>query len=403
MESLLLASMKCYEVAIELSNGGSGSDELLTRLGNVQNELGVKYMYKAQEDYNNLLRADNEETGAKQVQALAKSLEYLQRGVATFEKLTDVANLSLVLSNMGRLHRLHAHIAYVKGPDTQNLQLCAFFYQSALTFYKRALDVLGSKKRNPTLYDAISWEQSTATYILAQLHFQANPQDREDREKVIALLQTALRHCDLDVNGQRYDDFLWRTADIHLMLGCSHHYLLFTGDIESDKKRQSSIYLALLHFDKCLDLFQTSEQWYAEILRAALSKIQFILAMTDGVESSTSLLFKFVKNVTELIQLMALSLAKWSTSYQTDPNNDAKVLEDLMALEEKLKSYFMLILKTYQTTTKQRNQKFKLYKEIYFHLLRPRQEELTVAEFCAILSANLKKIHSDLLQLDLLN
>lgn len=42
--------MKCYELAIELSRDKT-KVELLGRLGNVQNELGVKYMYHAQGEF----------------------------------------------------------------------------------------------------------------------------------------------------------------------------------------------------------------------------------------------------------------------------------------------------------------------------------------------------------------
>lgn len=47
IENLLLCSMRCYELAIGLSKENA-MVELLGRLGNVQNELGVKYMYHAQ-------------------------------------------------------------------------------------------------------------------------------------------------------------------------------------------------------------------------------------------------------------------------------------------------------------------------------------------------------------------
>lgn len=50
IEGLLLSSMKCYELAIELSRDKT-KVELLGRLGNVQNELGVKYMYHAQGEF----------------------------------------------------------------------------------------------------------------------------------------------------------------------------------------------------------------------------------------------------------------------------------------------------------------------------------------------------------------
>lgn len=49
----MLSSCKCYENAIECVNEIIATDEdakgeLLRRLGNVRNELGLKYMYWAQ-------------------------------------------------------------------------------------------------------------------------------------------------------------------------------------------------------------------------------------------------------------------------------------------------------------------------------------------------------------------
>lgn len=51
VEQLMLASCKCYETAllcVSVYDEINAQNELLRRLGNVRNELGLKYMYWAQ-------------------------------------------------------------------------------------------------------------------------------------------------------------------------------------------------------------------------------------------------------------------------------------------------------------------------------------------------------------------
>lgn len=50
IEKLLVTSRTCYETAISLSKN-STLVELLRRLANIQNELGMKYMYDAQGNF----------------------------------------------------------------------------------------------------------------------------------------------------------------------------------------------------------------------------------------------------------------------------------------------------------------------------------------------------------------
>lgn len=59
IEHLMLSSCKCYENAIECVSEAVATDEdakseLLRRLGNVRNELGLKYMFWAQGKHANI-------------------------------------------------------------------------------------------------------------------------------------------------------------------------------------------------------------------------------------------------------------------------------------------------------------------------------------------------------------
>lgn len=94
---------------------------------------------------------------------LTRSLTHLEAGVKAFETVHDEANLALLHSNTGRLMRLCAHM-HVK-QNTQERQ----FYNKALASYQKALQVLGSKKSNPVIWDTITWDLSTTLFTMATL------------------------------------------------------------------------------------------------------------------------------------------------------------------------------------------------------------------------------------------
>lgn len=47
LEATLVASYQCYEKALLLKPAGEDKDNLLRRMGNIHNELGVFYMNQA--------------------------------------------------------------------------------------------------------------------------------------------------------------------------------------------------------------------------------------------------------------------------------------------------------------------------------------------------------------------
>ena len=94
---------------------------------------------------------------------LTRSLTHLEAGVKAFETVHDEANLALLHSNTGRLMRLCAHM-HIK----QNTQE-RHFYNKALASYQKALQVLGSRKSNPMIWDTITWDLSTTLFTMATL------------------------------------------------------------------------------------------------------------------------------------------------------------------------------------------------------------------------------------------
>jgi hypothetical protein len=94
---------------------------------------------------------------------LTCSLTHLESGIKAFETVHDETNLALLHSNTGRLMRLCAHIH-----DKQNAQE-RYFYNKAVVSYQKALQILGSRKMNQTIWDTVTWDLSTTLYTIATL------------------------------------------------------------------------------------------------------------------------------------------------------------------------------------------------------------------------------------------
>lgn len=191
LESTLVASYICYKKALSLEPLDMDKNNLLRRLGNIHNELGVLYMNQAaskwlfiyQYYHFVILRTgefmlllafpahyqqencadDTTEFSAEIAALLTRSLIHLEAGVKAFETVHDQANLALLHSNTGRLMRLCAHM-HVK----QNTQE-RHFYNKALASYQKALQVLSSRKSNPAIWDTVTWDLSTTLFTMATL------------------------------------------------------------------------------------------------------------------------------------------------------------------------------------------------------------------------------------------
>lgn len=150
----MVSSCASYEIALEHVNNTNGDNtdeearhEILRRLGNVRNELGLKYMFWAQEEYakytqeNNDYSKDhkeatdlntteipgiaiekNEESVSKPktkeeplyLKLAMKSYDCLIRGIKAFGLVKDNVNLAFLYCNMGRFMRFRAHLIIPK-------------------------------------------------------------------------------------------------------------------------------------------------------------------------------------------------------------------------------------------------------------------------------------------------
>lgn len=94
MEQMLLKTVECYEGAAKISP----SESISFRLANSLNELASYYLNVAKQSV----------TAEDAIFACNKSEPYLTRGLQIFENLNNDANIALLNSNMGHLHRLLA-------------------------------------------------------------------------------------------------------------------------------------------------------------------------------------------------------------------------------------------------------------------------------------------------------
>lgn len=284
LESTLVASYICYKKALSLEPLDVDKNNLLRRLGNIHNELGVLYMNQAATHYQQDNCADDTTGFSAEIAALlTRSLIHLEAGVKAFETVHDQANLALLHSNTGRLMRLCAHM-HVK----QNTQE-RHFYNKALASYQKALQVLSSRKSNPAIWDTVTWDLSTTLFTMATL-LQDYPisgckTEEELEREVVDILQKALKHCDTETSGPRQPVYQFRAATIQHRLASLHHRVYREYEPDADNvKRKTSLQLCKLYYDKAakllLALEQTTEFLTVQMERVALTEHQARCATT---------------------------------------------------------------------------------------------------------------------------
>lgn len=153
IEEVLLKAVECYEVALSFKR----NDSILRRLGNSYNEIGSFYLHRGK-NCNDKLVANWWE----------KAVSFLKKGINVFKEIGDEANMALLYTNLGHLHRLMAHINIpeIRGVLTNNER---YHYNKAYFNYKKALQILGEKSHNPTVWDAVNWELCTSLFSMATI------------------------------------------------------------------------------------------------------------------------------------------------------------------------------------------------------------------------------------------
>ncbi|KAK6638651.1 hypothetical protein RUM43_006918 [Polyplax serrata] len=280
LEDLLLGSVACYQRAIGVGEAGD-NENLLRRLGNIENEVGVFYMNQAAAKYQ-----EEESSQEKEIQCsvykklFTKSQLHLQNGIKAFDSVKDEANLALLYSNTGRLMRVQAHfLADSESDDNELATQEKHYYKKSISNYQKALQVLGDRKYNPVIWDSVHWELSTALYAMAT-RLQDYPclKNKEEAERELTeTLHKALKYCDVDTPGSRQPVYQYRSAMIHHRLASLYHKCYRTR-LEDDAKRKKLCQLCKLHYEKStkllLQLENSSEYLRVQLERVALTELQ---------------------------------------------------------------------------------------------------------------------------------
>ncbi|XP_049276503.1 erythroid differentiation-related factor 1 [Anopheles funestus] len=400
MEQLMITSCSCYETAI----GGASIDsqeELRRRLGSVRNELGVKYMHWAQEEYQKYWDVENpdaEATESKEplYQLLTKkSYDSLKKGVTLFEEVDDTTNLAFLLCNMGRFMRFRAHIHLV-GERPNNVNVQKKFYHEAFGYYQHALSTLGTRKENPELWSLVTWELSTATFNLAKQLQDHNvisvdeqggqTQSQEEIEQeVVDMLQRALKLCDQDNSGPKQVLYSFRAGLIHHRIA-SYHHMSYRYTVD-EHRRKTCLRLTKLHYEKASSIFENlsepQEFLQIQMERIALQEYQCEQAMTSTAKTHHLLVaLALCKQAYPLIQHIASvkphafddSLSDMSSAGTSDRAGGYEELQKLLMLFEKRLQVILLTLTklSLQGTGNFKEQAASHYKALYALALQKR-------------------------------
>ncbi|MBW01005.1 Erythroid differentiation-related factor 1, partial [Eschrichtius robustus] len=113
LESQLSVSCKCYEAANEIlqfsdlkSQNPEQYIQVLKRMGNIRNEIGVFYMNQAAALQSERVVSKTVSTAEQQL--WKKSFSCFEKGIHNFESIADATNAALLLCNTGRLMRICA-------------------------------------------------------------------------------------------------------------------------------------------------------------------------------------------------------------------------------------------------------------------------------------------------------
>ncbi|ELW69683.1 Erythroid differentiation-related factor 1 [Tupaia chinensis] len=169
LESQLSVSCKCYEAANEIlqfsdlkSQNPEHYVQVLKRMGNIRNEIGVFYMNQA------------------------AALQSERTGIHNFESIDDATNAALLLCNTGRLMRICAQ-AHCGAGDEFKREFSpeeGLYYNKAVDYYLKALRSLGTRDIHPAVWDSVNWELSTTYFTMATLQQDYAPLSRKAQEQV---------------------------------------------------------------------------------------------------------------------------------------------------------------------------------------------------------------------------
>ncbi|KAK5854164.1 hypothetical protein PBY51_015258 [Eleginops maclovinus] len=310
-EYQLFVSSKCYEAAYELLASEALKDQdsdqlaqVLKRLGNIRNEMGVYFMNQAA-----AMQTEKEVkksvSGAEQ-EMWKKSFSYFEKGMKDFEAIEDSTNSALLLCNTGRLMRICAQAHCALSADQSRGEFSpeeALYYNKAIDYYLRAMKSLARRENHPAVWDSVNWELSTTYFTLATLLQDYAPLSRKAQEQiereVTDAMMKSLKYSDLQTESARQPLYQYRAATIHHRLASMYHSC-FRNQVGDEHLRKQHRSLAELHYSKAVCLFLNLKDAPCELLRTLLERVAFAEFTMAGQSSSAAKL----KSLTGAIEIM---------------------------------------------------------------------------------------------------
>ncbi|XP_070801169.1 erythroid differentiation-related factor 1 [Pituophis catenifer annectens] len=297
LECQLSVSCKCYEAAHEIllfSNLKEQNPEQYTqvvkRMGNIQNEIGVFYMNQAAALQSE--RVENKMVSTAEQQLWKKSFSFFEKGIQNFESIDDSTNAALLLCNMGRLMRICAHAHCAVGGDFKRefSPEEALYYNKAVDYYLKALRSLNKREVHPAVWDSVNWELSTTYFTMATLLQDYAPLSRKAQEQiekeVSESMMKSLKYCDVELVTTRQPLCQYRAATIHHRLASMYHSCL-RNQVGDEHQRKQHRILVDLHYSKAVKFFQLLKDAPCELLRVQLERVAFAEFQMTSQNSST--------------------------------------------------------------------------------------------------------------------
>uniref|UniRef100_A0A3P9M177 Erythroid differentiation regulatory factor 1 n=1 Tax=Oryzias latipes TaxID=8090 RepID=A0A3P9M177_ORYLA len=400
-EYQLFVSSKCYEAAHELlisealrDDNSDQLPQLLKRLGNIRNEMGVFYMNQAA-----ALQTDKEvkkPVSTTEQELWKKSFSFFEKGMGDFEAIGDKTNTALLLCNTGRLMRICAQAHCTTLADESRGEFSpeeALYYNKAIDYYLSAMRSLGSRETHPAVWDSVNWELSTTYFTLATLLQDFAPlsrkaQEQIEREVTEAMIKS-LKYCDLQTESARQPLYQYRAATIHHRLASMYHSC-FRNQVGDEHLRKQHRSLAELHYSKAVSLFLSLKEAPCELLRTLLERVAFAEFTMAGQSSSLTKL----KSLTGAMEIMteahhafrliqkellenrpAASESALCSDMAATPGLDLPEVTKLIGVFEPSFCFLLLqIIKLMATGKRKQSGKdeetLKTYKSVYSKLLR---------------------------------
>ncbi|XP_069836119.1 erythroid differentiation-related factor 1 isoform X2 [Dendropsophus ebraccatus] len=297
LECQLSISCKCYEAANDIlivtnlkSQNPEQQNQVLKRLGNIRNEIGVFYMNQAAALQTE--RSGNRGVSSAEQDLWKKSFSSFESGIGNFESIADTTNTALLLCNMGRLMRICAQAHCGSGSDERRGEFSpeeALYYNKAVDYYHKALKSLNKRETHQAVWDSVYWELSTTYFTMATLLQDYAPISRKAQEQiereVTEAMKKSLKYCDVDTVSARQPLCQYRAATIHHRLASMYHSCL-RNQVGDEHLRKQHRVMADLHYTKAVKLFQLLKDAPCELLRVQLERVAFAEFQMSSQNSS---------------------------------------------------------------------------------------------------------------------